>query len=81
MSDFTVGAVITVPLARAAGLNHLKQAVGQPSVGSVELDTGKRVPRGKIWENRIWLTLTVLCCQWEYSRKLLQMNLLVQVFP
>lgn len=84
MSYFTVGAVIIVPLAKAAGLSHLKQGVGQPSLGSVELNTGKRVTHAiKCGRNMYGSRLLSYFASGSIHVKfeLLQMNLLVQVFP
>lgn len=43
VSDFTTFTLINSPLARAAGLNSLKQPMVQPLLKSVELATAKRV--------------------------------------
>lgn len=84
MSYFTVGAVIIVPLAKAAGLSLLKQAMGQPSLGSVELDAGKRVTNViKYGKNMYGSHLLAYFASGSIHVRfeLLEMNLLVQVFP
>lgn len=84
MSYFTVGAVIIVPLAKAAGLSHLKQAMDQPSLGSVELDTGKRVTHAIRYGRNLYGShlLSYFASGSIHVRfELLRMNLLVQAFP
>lgn len=61
VSEFTTFTFINCPLARAAGLNHLKQPMVQPSLKSVELATVKRVIHVKqTFKQYIWFTLTLI---------------------
>lgn len=84
MSDFTVGAVVIVPLGKGVGLSHLKQAMGQPSLGSVVLDIGKKVIHA-IKPGRSVYGSHLLPCFVSGSvhvrLELLHMNILIQVFP
>lgn len=84
MSNFIVGTVIIVPLAKASGLSHLKQDMGQLTLGSIELDTGKRVTHAVKHGRSMYGShlLSYFASGSIHVRfELLHMNLLVQVFP